>query len=207
VDVQLIVDDDARALVLAACLRDEGLSLVRVREPGARGLVLLDASDGGRALIAKVRAACVSPLVVVGPASPEAQLELDALEAGADDFVALPLVPRVLRLRVRRLVGRAAVCVVGPLVLDRQRRRATVDGRPLGLTGIEVDVVAALAAHAGQVVSREHLFRAVHDVPYDGRDRGLDVHVSRARPKLSPHGVRIEAVRGAGYILTTGDGR
>ena len=57
-------------------------------------------------------------------------------------------------------------------------------------------------SRTGEVVTREHMYRDILKTTYDGHDRGLDIHISRLRPKLSPYGVSIHAVRGSGYILS-----
>ncbi len=133
---------------------------------------------------------------------------LQALEAGADDVVDAPVAPRVLLARVEALlrrVGGSGPAWIGALAVDRARREVQVDGHLVPLTSAEFNLVRILAEQHGRVVSRSRLFRDVLGVPYDGLDRGIDVHVSRVRRKLTRAGladVRIVAVRGQGYQLT-----
>lgn len=209
--ILVVAADDDRAMILGACLREDGHTVVRDREPTPEALseaelVILDLSgqpeDAGALRVASARERRAGPLVAVGAAA-SAELEIAALDAGADDFVHAPLDPRVLRARVRRLLQPRITCAVGPMILDRGRRSATVNGLPLHLTAIELEVLWVLAIRAGQVVSRDQIYREVHHTPYDGRDRGVDIHVSRIRPKVVPHGVSIRAVRGTGYLLSS----
>lgn len=210
-DVLFIASDDARAMVLNACLREEGYRVERalavdvLATPDAvvPGLVMLDVTALDPRVVARLRDVFAGPLVVVAAEATD-ETELAALVHGADDFLRMPLDPRILRARVRRLLRPRVSCVVGGIVVDKTRRRATAGDQRLPLTAIELDVLWTLAQHAGEVVTREKLYREVHKVEYDGRDRGLDIHVSRIRPKLSPHGVTIVSVRGSGYLLSAG---
>lgn len=161
----------------------------RVRERYARGILMLTASK------AEVDQA-------VG------------FELGADDYVVKPVEPRILLARIRsllrRLEGPAAVpavpetIAVGPLSLDRGRRQVAVAGQPIDVTGVEFDLLWLLARRAGEVVSRDEMSLQVRGIPYDGVDRGIDVHVSRLRRKLEAAGLEVanlKSVRGYGYLL------
>jgi DNA-binding response OmpR family regulator len=69
---------------------------------------------------------------------------------------------------------------------------------------MEFDVLRLLVQEAGHVVTRDDLYERICGVPYDGLDRGMDVHVSRIRRKLQARGLDpalLRAVRGAGYLL------
>ncbi len=169
----------------------------------APGLVILDLTALDAREVLRLRELFAGSMIAVAAEASD-ELELAALLHGADDFVRTPLDPRILRARVRRLLRPRASCVVGRIVVDKTRRRATAGELRLPLTAIELDVLWTLATHVGEVVTRERLYREVHQVEYDGRDRGLDIHVSRIRPKLSPHGVSIVSVRGSGYLLSAG---
>jgi DNA-binding response OmpR family regulator len=135
-------------------------------------------------------------------------------ELGADDYVVKPVEPRILLARVRsllrRLEGPTAVpaapetIIVGPLSLDRGRRQVAVAGLTIDATGVEFDLLWLLARRAGEVVSRDEMSLQVRGIPYDGVDRGIDVHVSRLRRKLEAAGLdaaNLKSVRGYGYLL------
>jgi two-component system response regulator ParR len=135
------------------------------------------------------------------------------LEIGADDFVVKPVEPRILLARIRSLLRRtrhvmASVApsdiTVGALNVSRFTREARVGACVLPLTPIEFDVLWLLARRAGEIVSRDELYQQVRGVPFDGLDRGMDVHVSRLRHKLLAGGLEttaLKSVRGMGYLL------
>jgi DNA-binding response OmpR family regulator len=135
------------------------------------------------------------------------------LEIGADDFVVKPVEPRILLARIRSLLRRtrhvmASVApsdiTVGALNVSRFAREARVGACVLPLTPIEFDVLWLLARRAGEIVSRDELYQQVRGVPFDGLDRGMDVHVSRLRHKLLAGGLEataLKSVRGMGYLL------
>ena len=71
---------------------------------------------------------------------------------------------------------------------------------------MEFDILAMLAKEAGTVVKRDDLYASVIGTEYDGIDRGLDVHVSRIRRKLTGAGFdasRLKSVRSVGYLLAS----
>lgn len=133
------------------------------------------------------------------------------LELGADDYLAKPCLPRELLARIQALLRRsrgevgpetAAEIRIGALRLKPAERRALVGETVLSLTAAEFSVLVELARQAGQPVSREHLTQAALHRPLERFDRAIDVHVSRLRQKLvGVEGLRIEAIRGAGYQL------
>jgi two-component system response regulator ParR len=93
---------------------------------------------------------------------------------------------------------------VGALSVNRFAREAYVGACVVPLTAIEFDVLLLLARRAGEVVSRDELYQQVRGVPFDGIDRGMDVHVSRLRQKLQASGLEtsaLKSVRGLGYLL------
>lgn len=87
------------------------------------------------------------------------------------------------------------------IVLEPTARRLSVEGRPLHLTTVEYEILARLVQAAGTIVDRERLVGEVFARRFDPEDRALDVHISRLRRKLAPHGSLIVTVRGVGHLL------
>jgi DNA-binding response OmpR family regulator len=128
------------------------------------------------------------PIIVVTGRHDELDV-IDALDAGADDYVTKPFSLAVLTARIRRHLDRSsAVTAIGALRIDRLARRATLAGEPLDLTAREFDLLVALAARSGETVGKNELMTTVWDAHWSKSTHTLDVHVSALRAKLlSPH--------------------
>jgi DNA-binding response OmpR family regulator len=98
-------------------------------------------------------------------------------------------------------IERGALVVVGDLQLDRQRRQVTMAGRPVPLRRRQFDLLAALAAANGGVLTRAALLLATGSGARDAHTRTIDMQVSQLRALLTPGPVAIETVRGVGYRL------
>jgi two-component system OmpR family response regulator/two-component system response regulator RstA len=179
------------------------LMILDLMLPGANGLDVLRS----------VRADFSGAIVMLTASQSEVD-HVTGLELGADDFVVKPIDPRVLLARIRSQLRRlgaetdlgkpSGLFEIGPLRIDSKTREVTCEGEPVTLTTMEFDVIEYLAQRAGTVVDRESLYRDIMETEYDGIDRGMDVHVSRVRKKLSECGFdasRIKSVRGVGYLL------
>ncbi|SBN63904.1 DNA-binding response regulator, OmpR family, contains REC and winged-helix (wHTH) domain [Curtobacterium sp. 9128] len=134
--------------------------------------------------------------------------QVEALDAGADDYVTKPFSHPVLVARIRALVRRGArerpsVLAVGDLVVDPAARTVARGAHRLDLTSREFAVLEFLARRAGQVCSKREVIENVWDVDFDGDPNIVEVYVGHLRRKVDrPFGRNsIETVRGAGYRL------
>lgn len=142
------------------------------------------------------------------------------LSVGADDYLTKPFSPRELVARIRAMLRRPRSASVEPqrpeespplefgdLCLDVAGREVRVDGRQVGLTRTEFDVLATLAGRPGLVFSRRQLLDAVWGDSWAGNEQLIDVHVGHLRRKLgdSPARARyVLTVRGVGYRMGPG---
>ena len=152
-----------------------------------------------------------SGIIIMLTASQLVSDHIQSLDYGADDFINKPFEPSILLARIRRLLSRSnqsttsnKSLTVNGLVFNLVDETVLFKDSPVELTDIEFRILHELAQFQNIVVSREELYRKILDKEYDGIDRGIDVHVSRIRRKLSAIGFeskRIKSIRGLGYML------
>jgi len=220
----LIIEDDERlGRLTAEYLRKNGLE-VGVERDGLRGrerilaecpdLVVLDVmlpGEDGLSVCRAVRPSYAGPILMLTARGEELDQVL-GLELGADDYVVKPVSPRLLLARIKALLRRPVAepdrpggeVEAGGVRVDPSLREASIQGQVLDLTTAEFDLLWALAARAGQPVTRDDLFQELRGIEYDGVDRSMDVRVSQLRRKLEAAGAHaglIKTVRGTGYQL------
>ena len=148
--------------------------------------------------------------VIVLTARREESDRIRGLELGADDYVAKPFSPRELVLRaeavLRRATGDARTGTRGrrlrggPITVEADAHRVTVDGREVTLTPTEFRLLVCLLERRGRTQSRNALLDAVWDTTAEIETRTVDMHIRRLRSKLGdPAAHLIETVRGFGY--------
>jgi DNA-binding response OmpR family regulator len=217
----LLIDDDARlAELLVGYLQPQGVTLVHAgggqaglgqMASGGFDAILLDVmmpGMDGLAVLRKIRDAGHRVPVIMLTARGDEADRVVGLELGADDYVAKPFSPRELLARLRAVLRRAAPESVAEkltaagITVDVAAREAFVDGHPVELTGLEIDLLSALLRRAGRVVPRSALMDLAGRGDVSVNERAVDVHISRLRKKLGDDGAtRIRTVRGVGYVL------
>ena len=219
--ILVIEDDDAVRHVLATNLTRRGF-LVRAVDCGRDGLeaemvfkpdlVLLDLGlpdIDGFAVIEALRDRTRTPIVVLSVRGAEAD-KVRALDLGADDYLTKPFGVEEMLARVRvglRHAARAtqeSVLRTGALVVDLERRTVSVRGQPIHLTRTEFELLAALAARPGAVLTDRALLRQVWGPEYGSEDHYLHVYMARLRKKIEEDPGRpryIQTDVGVGYRL------
>jgi DNA-binding response OmpR family regulator len=218
----LLIDDDARLFeLLASYLDQNGVALSRAPD-GAKGLAALGASPfdavlldvmmpgmDGLTVCKKIRERSRIPIIMLTAKGDETD-RVVGLELGADDYVAKPFSPRELLARLRAVLRRAAPDAiaerisVGNIDIDVPSRQVRIGGGAADLTGIEFDILLALARRAGRVVPRDSLLSEAGRSDVTVSERTVDVHISHLRQKLGddPRAPKvIKTVRGIGYVL------
>ncbi len=218
-----IEDDDAIRLALSLALEDEGYS-VREAPNGAEGLasfarqpvdlVLLDLrlpDMSGFDVCRALRSKSIVPIIIITAQTDTIDM-VAGLEAGADDYVTKPVVPKELAARIRSLLRRVHLqdmpqpqaSVFGDVELRRQQGIVLKGGVEINLTKTEFRLLCEFADHAGSVLSRDQLLEHVWGYEYLGDSRLVDAHVRRLRVKIEEHPddpQLIVTARGVGYRL------
>jgi len=132
------------------------------------------------------------------------------LNVGADDYLAKPfateeLVARVSALARRGRAIKSRVIEHGSLVLDLERKRAVVEGKPLDLSQREYAILEYLFSNLGAIVGKDKIAGAVASWDEHISPNAIEVHMSRLRAKLEPAGVAIRTIRGLGYLVEAPD--
>jgi DNA-binding response OmpR family regulator len=221
--ILFVEDEDAISEPFSKALQREGFDPVVARtaadaldlaERVEPDLVLLDLTlpDGdGRDVCRALRQRSDVPIVMLTARGSEMD-RVVGLEMGADDYVVKPFSGAEVISRIRAVLrrsrpdaGRRAEPVeLGDLTVEPAARIARLGGEEVSLTRKEFDLLAELAAHAGEVVTREDLMSRVWDVNWFGSTKTLDVHIGALRRKLGDDPAEpryIETVRGVGFRL------
>lgn len=164
------------------------------------GLPQLD----GISVIHRLRAAGNQTPVLILTARGRMTDKVSGFNAGADDYLTKPFEMEELLLRVRALIRRtsgqaSAVLTCGPVSMDTQTGRVSVNGLPLQLTQQEFRILAYFMHHPGRIISRQTLMSHIYDRHTVRESNVVDVLLARIRRKLSVN--IIQTVRGQGYRL------
>jgi two-component system KDP operon response regulator KdpE len=195
--------------VFEATTGQEALREVTAQRPD---LVILDLGlpdMDGTEVTRRLREWSQLPILILSVRGQETD-KIAALDAGADDYLTKPFGTGELLARIRVALRRAAtpaaepVFITGDLVVDLAHRLVTVAGRELQLTPTEYDLLRALVAHAGKVLTHHQLLRRVWGVGYETDTHMLRVNISNLRRKLEPDPTRPQFILtepGVGYRL------
>jgi two-component system, OmpR family, KDP operon response regulator KdpE len=202
--ILVVEDDDETRTALRRDLAARGLDVDEAADGTAAlqrwdarrpDLVLLDLGlpdlDGIRVL-RHIRREATTPVVILSARDAEAA-KIEALEAGADDYVTKPFSTGELQARIKAVMRRAGGpaadadgrVAVGTLVLDSLQRLVTVNGAAVPLTPREFEILRVFLAHQGRLVTRGRLLRAVWGEAYQSENHYVHVFVSQLRRKLA----------------------
>ena len=212
----LIVEDEPDLLrSLAQALREEGYAVDSANN-GEDGLfnaesydydaivldVMLPKLDGWE-ILKRLRKSKRTPVLML-TARDQSRDRVRGLDIGADDYVVKPFdLPELfarLRALIRRSVNKTTNLIeIGDVKIDTAARNVFVKNTPIELTAREYSLVAFLALHRGEVVTRTQLYEHLFDETDDTFSNLLDVHVSNVRKKLGAE--FIVTRRGHGYCI------
>ena len=213
----LIVEDEERlARRLASSLEASGY-VVDIALDGERAEYLLQVERydaaildlglpkiDGVTIVRRCRSASNAVPILVLTARGSWHEKVEAIDAGADDYVVKPFQIEEVMARVRALIRRAAGQFQnelrhGPLTLDARTARVTIDGAPIRLTSHEYRVLSYLMHHRDRVVSQIELTEHIYSQDFERDSNTVEVFIGRLRRKLGASS--IETVRGLGYRM------
>ncbi len=194
---------------------DEVVSQVKTLNPN---IVLLDIMLPGQDGISVCRElrSCYSAPIIMLTARDEEMDEVIGLEVGASDYIMKPVRPRALLARIKAALRQnnepntpqvnESLIQVGALSINTESRNVTLNEQDINISSAEYLLLHYLASNAGQVVSRDAVFKATKGREYDGLDRSVDVLISALRKKFnddSQNPEKIKTIWGRGYLLVS----
>jgi two-component system, OmpR family, KDP operon response regulator KdpE len=224
----LVVDDEreiVRALrrslsahgytVVVAKSGEEAIEAVSQQRPDLLLLDLLLPGMSGLEVCRQVREVSNVPIIVLSVKDAERD-KVEALDLGADDYVAKPfgmseVLARV-RVALRRIAqpqsGTAPRFQAGALSVDFARRLVRLDGREIALTPTEYDLLKVFITYRGKILTRQQLLKEVWGANAHARTHSLHVYVAQLRQKIEPvpeHPRLILTIPGVGYRFSGDD--
>jgi two-component system KDP operon response regulator KdpE len=217
----LVVDDEPQILravqiklraagyaVDTAATAEDALMKAGMRPPAAVILDVLLPDGRGTDVCRELRTWYGGPIVVLSAVGEERE-KIDALDAGADDYVTKPFSGEELLARLRAVLRRVShpteqVIRIGDLRIDLEKRAVTVGEEPVSLTPIEYDLLRVLAVNEGKLLTHPALLREVWGPAFQEESSYLHVHVSHLRRKIEPDPARPRYLLnqpGVGYRL------
>ena len=221
----LIVEDDRNTAALIktylekegfqAILAYDGEEALKIMKNSQPGFVILDImlpKIDGWEVCRRLRSFSDVPVLMLTAREEEIDRVL-GLSLGADDYVVKPFSPRELLERVKAILRRARppqaqnkeLLSHAGLVLDPEKLKVTLHGKPFSLTSFEYKLLYTLMRSPGKVFSRSELLDKFYQYGEVVVDRVIDVHIGKLRQKIEqdPANPRyIQTVRGFGYRFT-----
>jgi two-component system KDP operon response regulator KdpE len=223
----LVVDDEPKiTLVLRSGLTKHGYD-TRVAAEGESALELFNAwtpdlvvtdlsmpNMDGLELCRRIRSISQVPIVVLSVKGEE-KVKIEALDAGADDYVTKPFGIGELLARVRAALRRSPaptdepekIIEDGDFRIDLETREVLVDGKDVHLTPKELDLLVYFAHHRGKVLTHRTLLAALWGGDYTDQTEYLRVFINRLRKKIEPDSAVPRYIRTepwVGYRFTPG---
>lgn len=136
--------------------------------------------------------------VLVLTAKSQNEDEIEALNIGADEYIRKPFDPRVLMIRVKKILGYQEKINIKDLSIDIKSNKVYKEGKELNLTKTELDLLNIFILNKGIILSREKILNLVWGINYNGDYRTVDTHIRRLRSKIGEEIIKTYRVIGYG---------
>jgi two-component system OmpR family response regulator len=222
--ILLVEDDISLANWVCEYLIEQGFNVIHVErgdlvldkiKTDVIDLVLLDVmlpGLNGIEVCRLIRQYCQVPIIMLTARADEFD-EVIGLEAGANDYVIKPVRPRALLARINRQLSSLQhnspannILTFGELTINQEAKRVIYLNQEIALSSSLFAFLTFLAEHAGNVVDRDSVFRALKKREYDGQDRRFDVMLSTLRKIFNDDPQRpkkFKTVWGKGYLFVS----
>ena len=219
----LVVDDEPQILravqmklrgagytVETAETAAEALMKAAMRPPDAIILDVLLPDASGTDVCRELRTWTIAPVLVLSAVGEESE-KIEALDAGADDYVTKPFSGDELLARLRAALRRTTTSSkptlqIGDLRIDLEKRAVSMDGRLVSLTPIEYDLLRLLAVNEGKLMTHPTILREIWGPAYREESNYVHVYISHLRRKIEPDAARPRYLLnqpGVGYRLVS----
>jgi DNA-binding response OmpR family regulator len=217
--VLLVEDDDSLREVITDYFEEDGflvdgvpdgLEALELWEEDKYDLALLDLmlpGIDGFSLCRRLRRTSSVPIIVITARDDEGD-KITVYELGADDYMTKPFSVKILLAKSKNLLKRSRGTIGGEnrdvltgagIRVEFPSRTVTVDGKKIGLSPKEFDLLAVLMENKDRIMTREMLLAKVWGYDYFGDSRAVDTHIRRLRSKLGSKAAHIGTKVKVGY--------
>lgn len=211
--MKILIAEDEKAMqkIIALYLKNQGYD-VKIAQDGQSALnyiyneqfdlVVLDwmmPFVSGIEICCEIRKLGIPTKVVILTAKSQTEDEIKALDCGADEYIRKPFEPRILILRIKKLLNLEDILYSGDLSLNIGTQKVTKNSEEIKLSKKEYELLAYFIQNKGIILQREKLLNRVWGLDYDGDERTVDTHVKRLRTKIGDN--MIITHRGLGYCM------
>jgi len=169
--------------------------------------VMMPVMDGIEACMnIRENTAITQPVISLLTSRSEDYSQIAGFEAGADDYIAKPIRPRLLLSKINSLLRRPAANTFSAsngkgVIVDRESYMVSVDTTNLALPKKEFELLELLVSRPGKVFTRDQIMSIVWGNDAIVGERTIDVHIRKLREKLGNDYIR--TVKGVGYTYNT----
>ena len=223
----LLVDDDSSAFsLLKAAVKPENFIIERA-EAGLDAIEMVKVYDfdvmiveqdlpdiEGHRLVQRLRDADINLAIMMLSRIADKRATIQALNAGADDYMIKPFDHEELVVRLRAIIRRSkghagSVLRIGRLSVDMSAKTVEVDGKPLQATAKEYGILELLALRRGMTLTKENFLDHLYGGMDEPEQKVIDVFICKLRKKIaaiSSDQNPIRTIWGRGYMLDEGEG-